>query len=53
MYTNPEVAEYKRNGKCTECGRYSLLNQWITCKKCDIANKKRKITGYLRFPYKE
>ena len=34
--------KYTRNGKCTACGRYSLLNEWNTCKRCERAKKKRR-----------
>ena len=39
--------KYTRNGKCTVCGRYSLLNELNTCKRCDRAKKKKKTAGYV------
>jgi len=50
---NGSEPRYTKNGKCLTCGRYALLNEWRTCKRCDNASKKKKRAGYLRLPHEQ
>ena len=44
---------YSKKGYCMRCGKYKPLNIWNVCRRCDLANKLKKKSKFLRLPYKK